>query len=101
MKKVNWRWDLGVYVPFCPHCDEPAYEKKKCVFCGKKYKWAKPEIKSAEYTFGDYTVVQAMNNHITVYKDGRMALHSSCKVKMTKEELKEQVEFVKRIRGDT
>ena len=44
MKKVNWKWDYGVYVPFCPYCDEPAYEKDHCCFCNKPYEWVNGEL---------------------------------------------------------
>ena len=46
-----------------------------------------------------YTVVQASNFHISVYKDGRMILHSSCKRKMSEDELKDHVDFVRKIRS--
>ena len=101
MKKVNWRWDMGVYVPFCPHCDELAYDETHCVFCGKKYKWVDGEIKPTVVEHGEYTIVQCTNNHIQVYRDGRMVMHSSCTSKLTEEELKQHVDFVRSLRKDS
>ena len=99
MKKVKWRWDMGVYVPFCPYCDELAYEEDHCVFCGKKYKWVEGEYKPTVVVGQDgYTAVQSTNNHIIVYKDDQMVMHSSCDVKKTEDELREHIEFVKGLR---
>ena len=96
MKKVKWRWDMGVYVPFCPYCDELAYEEDHCVFCNKPYKWV-DKSKERKVIVGEYTVVQASNNHITIVKDGRMVYHASCTKKKTDEELKEHVAFYERL----
>ena len=96
MKKVKWRWDMGVYVPFCPYCDELAYEEDHCVFCKKEYEWV-DKSKERKVIVGEYTVVQASNNHITIVKDGRMVYHASCTKKKTDEELKEHVAFYERL----
>lgn len=32
MKEIVWRCEYGVYVPFCPYCDEPAYERASVPF---------------------------------------------------------------------
>ena len=93
MKKVKWRWDWGVYVPLCPHCDEPAYEKDHCVFCGKPYKWVEGKYKDTIVEQGEYTVIQATNNHISVYKNGKFVMHINCHKKMTEKELLEQIKF--------
>ena len=99
MKKVKWRWDMGVYVPFCPYCDELAYETDHCVFCNKRYKWVDGKYKSLVVEHEGYTAVQATNNHITVCDaDGHMVMHSSCNVKKTEDELREHIMFVKSIR---
>lgn len=92
MKKVKWRWDMGVYVPFCPYCDEFPYDDDKCVFCGKPYKWVDGSIKETVVTEGDYTIYQGTSNHIQLYKDGKLIVHMSCTKKMTEEELKEIIE---------
>ena len=91
MRKVKWRWDMGVYVPFCPYCDELAHEKNRCVFCNKPYEWVEGKHKETIVTVGEYTVVQATNNHIHIYKGERMVLHASCTKKKTEDELKEMV----------
>lgn len=99
MKKVNWRCDWGVYIPFCPYCDEPAYEEGHCVFCQRKYKWVEGKYKPLIVEFEGYKAVQATNNHISVYDaDGHMVMHSSCNRKYTEDELKTHIEFVKGIR---
>ena len=90
-QKVNWRWDWGVYVPFCPYCDEPAYEQDHCVFCNREYEWVEGKHKATIVNVGEYTVVQCTNNHIHIYKDGRMVMHASCTKKKTEDELKEMV----------
>ena len=91
MKKVKWRWDWGVYVPFCPYCDEPAYEKDHCVFCNKPYEWVEGKHKATIVNVGEYTVVQCTNNHIHIYKDEHMVMHASCTKKKTEDELREMV----------
>lgn len=91
MKKVNWRWEYGVYVPFCPYCDEVAYEKDRCVFCGKDYEWVEGEYDETIVNMGEYTAVQCTNNHIHIYKGNKMVLHSSCTEKKTEDDLREML----------
>ena len=100
MAKVNWRWDYGVYVPFCPFCKEPAYEKDHCVFCGKKYEWVEGKHQPTVVEHNGYTVIQCTNNHIQVYKDGRLCYHASCTKKMSVDELKMQAEMIDGIRKE-
>jgi hypothetical protein len=97
MKKVKWCWDYEVYVPFCPFCNEPAYEKDHCVFCGKEYKWVN-KSKARTVTVEDYTIVQASNNHIQVYKGERMVMHLPCTKKMSKRKLRGYAAFCEGIR---
>ena len=87
MKKVKWRWDMGCYIAFCPYCNEPAYEKDYCVFCFKDYKWV-DKSKERMVIVGDYTIIQASNKHIQVYKDGRMVFHASCTKRLSKRKLR-------------
>ena len=92
IKEVVWRsgYGEGLY-PFCPYCEEFAYEKDECVFCGKPFKWVDSPIKPTIVEEGGYTIVQPSNNHIQVYKDGKMFMYMSCTRKRTEEELKEIV----------
>ncbi len=45
-----------------------------------------------------YTAVQAANFHVTVYDNGRMVMHSSCGKKLSEDELREHIDFVRGIR---
>lgn len=106
MKKVNWKWDYGVYVPFCPYCNEPAYEKDHCCFCNKPYEWVDGEYKNTIVEVGKYTIVQATNNHISIYENGELISHISCTKKYTETELKEllveEVNFMQKLfKGET
>lgn len=100
IKPVNWEWDYGVYVPFCPYCGEPAYEHDKCFNCSKPYKWVDGEIKPTKVQVGEYLVVQETNNHIHLYKDGHIIYHSQCTEKLTEDELRETIDFYKIITKD-
>ena len=86
-KKVVWRWEYDVYVPFCPYCDEPAYEHDGCCFCGKPYEYVDGECKPKEVSKGEYTVVQSTNNHINVYKNGSLVFHADCAAPRSEAEL--------------
>ncbi len=101
MKKVKWKWDFGVYVPFCPYCYEPAYEEDHCVFCGKKYKWVEGKVKPTVVEHNGYTIIQCTNNHIQIYKDNRIVMYASCTKKMTEDELKQQVAFLENMRKES
>ena len=101
MKKVKWTWDFGVYVPLCPYCNELAYEQDHCVFCGKKYEWVEGKHKPTVVEHNGYTIIQCTNNHIQIYKDGRIVMHASCTKKMTEDELREQVAFLEDIRKES
>ena len=87
MKKVKWRWDYGCYVPFCPYCNEYAYEKDHCMFCKKEYKWV-DKSKARAVRVGEYTVVQTSSNNIYVCKGKRLVEHIFCAEKKSKRELK-------------
>ena len=102
MKKVAWldEGDGGKY-PFCPYCNEFAYEKKQCVFCGKPYRWWEPwRYKTRTVTVGDYTVGQASNNHVMIAKDGCMVYHASCNKRMSRRALRRLVEFFEKLEGE-
>lgn len=67
----------------------------------KKVKWTldciegdhKPTVVEHE----GYKIVQCTNNHIQIYKDDRIIMHASCTKKMTEEELKKYIDFLKDI----
>lgn len=103
MKKVKWDMEWGVSVPHCPYCNEWAYEKTYCVFCKKTYQWVDgdKEARSTVVEHNGYTVIQCTNNHIQIYKDGRIVMHASCTKKMPEEELKEQVKFLEEMRKES
>lgn len=89
MKKVKWRWDYGVYAPFCPYCDDIIYDnKEKCAVCGKPYEWVEPKYKDTVIEEGEYTIIQATNKHITIYQNGELILHAHYTKKLTCEELR-------------
>lgn len=99
MKKVKWRWDWGCYVPLCPYCNELAYYKDFCHFCNKPYKWV-DKSKDRKVTVGEYTVVQASNNHITICKGDERVMHLSCTKKLSKRKLKGYVKFYESFREE-
>jgi hypothetical protein len=99
VEKVNWTWELGVYVPLCPYCNELAYEKDRCAFCGKAYEWVEGKYKNTVVAVGDYTVVQATNYHITIYENGKLVYHAAYNKKLTEDELRKEVDFLKLLRG--
>lgn len=100
MKKVEWKWDWGVYVPLCPHCGELAYEKHRCVFCHKRYKWVEGEIKPTVVEDGEYTIIQATNNCIQVYKSGRIILHASCTKHLSEDELRKYADMMRDVKKE-
>lgn len=46
---------------------------------------------------GEYTIVQATNNHISLYKNGGFVMHINCSKKMTEEELLKQIDFYEKM----
>lgn len=98
--KVNWKWDYSVYVPFCPYCDEPAYDKNCCCFCGEEYEWVEGEFKPTTVEQGDYTVVQSTNNHISIYKGDDLVSHISCTKKCAETELKGLIKDLEAIQDE-
>lgn len=92
MKQIKWRWDFGVYMPFCPHCDEVAWAENRCTFCGKPYRWVEGKVKPKIVTHGEFTAVQGTGNDIILYDgEGEFIMHASCEKKLTDEELIEVV----------
>lgn len=99
MQSVNWRWEFGLCVPFCPYCDELAYEHDSCVFCGRKYKYTESPAKDTRVVVGGYTVTQLSNNAVYVTKGDRIVMHASSAKKMTEEELKGVVTLCEYLRN--
>lgn len=102
IKKVVWHPEYGdgLY-PFCPYCDEYAYEKDKCVFCEKPYEWVESPIKDTIVEVDGYKVVQTSGNHIYIYnKDGILVCHMSCTAKKTEEELLETFKLYEELRKE-
>lgn len=96
--KIIWRWDYGVYMPFCPYCDEVAEiaegKTEKCRWCNGLIEWVEPKHKPTVVQVGDYTVVQSTNKHISIAdKDGKMIYHAQCNKKQTEEELRGMVDL--------
>lgn len=98
-KKVKWRWDYGVYVPFCPYCNELAYEKDHCSFCLKPYKWV-DKSKARKVVVGEYKVVQCSYKDIYIYKGEQWVMHMSCTKRKSKRQLKKMVDFYKMTTSD-
>lgn len=96
IKDVAWHREIDdTLYPFCPYCDEYAYEKDHCVFCGRKYNWA--DNKHSEMTIVEhngYKAVQCGNGHVQIYKGDRWIYHAAFRVKMSEDELRKQIEFV-------
>ena len=90
--EVQWQWDYGVYIPFCPYCNEPAYDEKICFNCGKEYKWVEGKHKSTVIHHKGYTIAQATNNHVTITKNGDLISHSQCIEKLSEDDLKAMVD---------
>jgi hypothetical protein len=45
-----------------------------------------------------YTAVQAANYHVTIYEGGRLVMHSSGSRKLSADELREHIDFVRGMR---
>lgn len=90
-KKILWYEDYDIMLPWCPSCNEPAYEHDKCVFCGQPFIWVdKPKgYEDIVVSYKDYTATQVYGSW-GVYiekKNGTLCTHMSCARKMSKREL--------------
>lgn len=90
-QEVKWRWEYGLCLPFCPYCDNPAYEEDHCVFCHNKYNYTESPVQDTVVEVGDYTIIQLHNNAIYIYKGKQIVMHASSAKKMTEDELREFV----------
>ena len=98
IKEIVWQWEYGLYVPNCPYCHEPAYEKDHCVFCNKPYRWVDGENQPTVVEVGEYKAIQHTNNHIQIVKGDRVVLHASCTKEMSKKELEDYVRFYEELK---
>ena len=90
IKKIAWQpeYGEGLY-PFCPYCNEPAYEEDHCVFCNKAYKWEDSPIKDTVVRVDNITIAQTSGNGIYIHSEKGLIAHMSCTKRMTEEELRE------------
>lgn len=95
VKQVVWKVDWGAYLPFCPHCDEPAYNDDICFNCGKKYEMTEGEHKNIEVSDGDWKAVQTPGMSLYIVRDGEIIVHASCTSMFTEEELRQQLKRYK------
>lgn len=47
-----------------------------------------------------YKISQSSNNHVSIFKDGKMVFHASCSVKYKEENLKEILKFYLKLLDD-
>lgn len=96
--KINFYEDWGVYIGHCPFCDELAYEKDHCVFCGAEFEELteediqkeKEENHEIEVSKNGRTLHQ-VGNSVYEYCNGQFVSHWSCSRPHTKEELEEML----------
>ncbi len=91
VKPVKWKWDWGAYLPFCPYCDEPAYDDEWCFNCHKKYKMVEGEFKDVIVTDGEWSAVSTPGKSLFIYHKGQTIAHASCTKQFTEEELLQQL----------
>lgn len=105
-KKLVWQDDYdGSQYPVCPECNEPAYFLDECCFCGQAFEQDDPKIAEFDHSVqierDGYTIIQASNYHVHVYdSEGLLVSHIQCLSKLTEQELEEQLEFVRELRGE-
>lgn len=90
--EVNWKEEYGMMMPFCPRCDEPAYEHDHCVFCGQRYHYT-PKPKGYEDTIVEYKNYRATQVYgswgVYIEKDNQEIQHWSCGGKISEDKLLE------------
>lgn len=98
IKMVNWYHDWGVLVPHCPSCDELAYGKERCVFCGQPYLMTPKPIPKLE-VYGD-TLYAVMPSKTSIYVfeqvTGALVCHQSVEGEWDKEKLKKHLEKIEK-----
>lgn len=89
----------GIVLPWCPFCNEPAYESTHCVFCGAEFEKLTKEEKEEQkllnneltVTYGNVLVHQ-VSNSVWVFRDNALLCHVSLAHPYTEDELIELAE---------
>ena len=56
--KVIYITEYGLTLPYCPFCNEPAYDDEYCVFCGAEFiKPTKEEMDEVKKANHEYKVI--------------------------------------------
>lgn len=84
----------GLSLPYCPFCNEPAYDDEYCVFCGAEFiKPTKEEMDEVKKANHEYKVIYKNVILIQVgcsvyqYRDNKFINHWSLAKPFTEEEL--------------
>ena len=100
VKWVKWYHEWGLLVAHCPYCDELAYEKNRCVFCGKEYEYTQKPVPDLKAESKMLWAVMPSNDSIYVFdrlSNGLVRHESVCgkwddkKLKRHLEELEKEV----------
>ena len=87
--------DYGIFIPTCPFCHEPLYEKKRCVFCGATIEEDETienklhELNNDLVSTYENIVVEQTCNALYVYEDKKMVMHCTIEKPKTQDELNE------------
>ena len=102
--KVIYITEYGLTLPYCPFCNEPAYDDEYCVFCGAEFiKPTKEEMDEVKKANHEYKVIYKNVVLIQVgcsvyqYKDNKLISHWSLAKPFTEEELLKEA---KKISGE-
>lgn len=102
--RLVYRIEYDLCLPFCPFCNEPAYDDEYCVFCGAEFiKPTKEELEEVKKANHEYKVIYKNVALIQVgcsvyqYKDNKLISHWSLDKPFTEEELLKEA---KKISGE-
>ena len=99
--KIEWIWDYGLLVPYCPNCNEMPYDTEECVFCHQKLIWVeKPkEYEDIVYQKENVRITQIYGTwSLYIEVDGQLVAHCSCAKQFTQKELEQMAD--KYIKGE-